>query len=66
MKFIFAIVFCVSFSNSLFAQKIVINEYAAIDKKAISIPDSLTKTTNNLSKYINNNFQTDAFNLITK
>ena len=59
MKFISAIVFYLSFSNSLSAQKVVINEYAAIDKKAISIPDSLTKTTANLSKYINNNFQTE-------
>ena len=59
MKFIFAIVFCVSFCNSLFAQKVVTNEFAAIDKKAISIPDSLTKTTANLSKYINENFQTE-------
>ena len=59
MKFIFAIVFCVSFSNSLFAQKVVTNEFAAIDKKGISIPDSLTKTTANLSKYINENFQTE-------
>ena len=59
MKFIFAIVFCVSFSNSLSAQKVVTNEFAAIDKKGISIPDSLTKTTANLSKYINENFQTE-------
>ena len=59
MKFISAIVFCVSFSNSLSAQKVVTNEFAAIDKKGISIPDSLTKTTANLSKYINENFQTE-------
>ena len=59
MKFISAIVFWILFSNSLSAQKIVINEYSAIDKKAIAIPDSLTKTTTNLSKYINDNFQTE-------
>ena len=59
MKFISAVVFCVSFSNSLSAQKVVTNEFAAIDKKGISIPDSLTKTTANLSKYINENFQTE-------
>ena len=59
MKFISAIIFLMSFSNSLSAQKVVVNEYAAIDKKAISIPDSLTKTTDNLSKYINDNFKTE-------
>ena len=59
MKFISAIIFLMSFFNSLSAQKVVVNEYAAIDKKAISIPDSLTKTTDNLSKYINDNFKTE-------
>ena len=59
MKFTYTTVFLILFSYSLFAQKVVVNEYAAIDKKAISIPDSLTKTTANLSKYINENFPTE-------
>ena len=59
MKPISYIVFLIWFSYDVYAQKVVVNEYTAIDKKAIFIPDSLTKTTGNLSKYINDNFLTE-------
>lgn len=36
-----------------------VNEYAAIDRKALSIPDSLTKSTEDIAKYISSNFSTD-------
>jgi hypothetical protein len=42
-----------------FAQKQNVNPYAAIDKKALQLPDSLTKTTNDLAKFISDNFQSD-------
>ena len=41
------------------AQKVVVNEYAAIDKKAGKIPDSLTANTARISDYINANFKTN-------
>lgn len=44
---------------NLFAQKSVINEYATIDKKALQISDSLTKTTEGIAGYITSNFNTD-------
>ena len=49
-------------SHSLQAQKkpvVVVNEYAATDKKALAIPDSLTKTTDNIAVYIKTNFTKD-------
>jgi hypothetical protein len=42
-----------------FAQKQNVNPYAAIDKKALQLPDSLTKTTTDLAKFISDNFQSD-------
>jgi predicted nucleic acid-binding Zn-ribbon protein len=41
------------------AQKVIVNEFAAIDKKALQIPDSLTVTTSGISRYITTNFTTD-------
>lgn len=41
------------------AQKAPINQYAAIDKKALQLPDSLSKSTDGISRYIKNNFKTD-------
>ena len=38
------------------AQKSVLNEYAATDKTALAIPDSLTASTQNIADYINRNF----------
>src|SRR4051812_30397830 len=42
-----------------FAQKPATNVYAAIDKKALQMPDSLTKTTSGMASYINSTFTTD-------
>lgn len=46
-------------TQSLAAQKIVVNEFAIIDSKALKLPDSLTKTTAGISEYITANFKTD-------
>jgi len=43
----------------LYSQKSATHEYTAIDKKARLLPDSLTGTTNNIAKYITQNFKTD-------
>lgn len=48
-------------SHSLSAQKNVvkvINPYAAIDKKALQIPDSSTRTTDGIARFITSNFET--------
>ncbi len=42
-----------------FAQKTTANEFAAVDKKALQLPDSLTKTTYQISSYITSNFVSD-------
>jgi hypothetical protein len=39
--------------------KSVTHEYTAIDKKALLLPDSLTRTTDNIAKYLAQNFKTD-------
>ncbi len=59
MKRAVATVSIILLSQILFAQKPVINEYAAIDKKALQLPDSLTKTTNDIAIYIKEKFNTD-------
>jgi hypothetical protein len=41
------------------AQKAIVNEFATIDTKALRLPDSLTRTTTDISKYIIANFKTD-------
>ena len=46
-------------TSVLSAQKIIVNEYLSIDKKAIKIPDSLTITTKGIADYINTNFKTN-------
>jgi len=43
----------------LFAQKVAVNEYASIDKKALQLPDSLAKTTVSIAAYMNLNFKTE-------
>ena len=45
--------------QTIFAQKATINEFSAIDKKALQLPDSLTKTTDLIASYITSNFSTD-------
>lgn len=62
MKSAKIILFLSLFTFTLFGQKAtktVVNPYAAIDKKALSLPDSLTKTTQEIADYINTNFTTD-------
>jgi len=46
-------------TQSLLAQNKTINEFVAIDKKALQLPESQTKTTDNISDYIKANFKTD-------
>jgi len=46
-------------SQSLFAQKPAVSEYAVVDKKALQLPDSLTVNTSGIASYINVNFTTD-------
>ena len=46
-------------AQTIFAQKGTWNEFNAIDKKALQLPDSLTKTTDQIAGYINSNFVTD-------
>lgn len=41
------------------SQKMNISNFSTIDAKALKIPDSLTKTTDGISKYIIQNFSTD-------
>jgi len=47
-------------TQTIFAQKTTSKEFAAIDKKALQLPDSLTKTTDQIAGYINSNFVTDS------
>lgn len=47
-------------SYGIFAQKTVVNPFAAIDKKALQLPDSLTNTTDQIAAYITANFRTDT------
>lgn len=43
-------------TNTIFAQKAILNEFSAIDKKALLLPDSMTKTTDLIANYITSNF----------
>jgi transglutaminase/protease-like cytokinesis protein 3 len=47
------------FVQTIFAQKPTVNIYATIDKKALQLPDSLTKTTDGIASYVTENFSTD-------
>ncbi len=59
MKFITTILLAVLFSHVSFSQKAVVNEFSAIDKKALLIPQNLTNTTDQIASYISSNFRTD-------
>ena len=59
MKQIKFILILTLIAQTIFAQKAAANEFAAIDKKALQLPDSLTKTTDQIAGYINSNFVTD-------
>ncbi len=41
------------------APAVLVNEYAAIDERALQLPDSLTRTTDAIARYITSNFTTD-------
>ena len=56
LKFLIFSFFLVQIS---LAQKAVVNEFATIDTKALRLPDSLSRTTTDISKYIIENFKTD-------
>jgi len=56
IKFIF---FLILITQTVFAQKTTVNEYAIVDKKALQLPDSLTNTTDQIAAYITSNFVTD-------
>ena len=58
MKNLKFIIFSFFLAQISLAQKAVVNEFAAIDTKALRLPDSLTRTTTDISKYIIENFKT--------
>ena len=47
-------------TQTVFAQRTTVNEFSSIDKKALQLPDSLTKTTDQIANYITSNFTTDS------
>jgi hypothetical protein len=59
MKLPFSLTAILLLSLSLSAQKPAVPEYAAVDKKALQLPDSLSKNTNDISGYIKANFKSD-------
>jgi hypothetical protein len=60
MKLIkFTLVF-ILVTQIIYAQKTIVNKFSEIDKKALQIPDSLTKNTNLIASYITTNFSTDS------
>lgn len=59
MKTINFILFLVVATQTVFAQKTTVNDYTTIDKKALLLADSLTKTTDQIANYITSNFTTD-------
>jgi hypothetical protein len=60
MKVINYLFLIVVSTQSIYAQKATMNEFAAIDKKALQIPDSLTKSTDLIANYIKYNFKGDT------
>lgn len=59
MKRVKLILLIILITQTIFAQKVTVTEYSAIDKKALQLPDSLTKTTDLIASYITSNFATD-------
>ena len=58
MRLIQYLIALILLTQTVQAQKVVANEFAATDKKALQIPDSLTVTTSGISKYMTTNFIT--------
>jgi hypothetical protein len=59
MKQVKLILLFILTTQTIFAQKVTVPEFSAIDKKALQLPDSLTKTTDLIASYITSNFATD-------
>lgn len=59
MKHIRFILFFIITTQTIFAQKGSVNEFASIDKKALQLPDSLSKTTKDIASFITANFTTN-------
>lgn len=59
MKPIKFILLLILTTQTIFAQKTTVNEYAIIDKKALQLPDLLSQTTEHIVAYITANFETD-------
>lgn len=60
MKLIKFILVFILVTQTIYAQKTIVNKFSEIDKKALQIPDSLTKNTNLIASYITANFSTDS------
>ena len=59
MNLIKLVILFILVTHTVFAQKTTVNEYAAIDKKVSQLPDSLTRTTDQIAGYITSNFASD-------
>lgn len=59
MRLIPLALFFIFTTQSILAQKLIKNEYATIDQKALLLPDSLTKTTDQIAAFVNSNFATE-------
>lgn len=59
MKSLNVTIALVLFSLALRAQKPIVNDFTGVDKKAILIPDSLTKSTTKIAGYVSANFSSD-------
>jgi hypothetical protein len=56
MKRVAFILILISLGLSAFSQKAVVNEYAAVDKKALQAPDSATTSTAGIARYMTATF----------
>lgn len=59
MRFLLSIAFLLISAHSVWAQKPVPENYAAIDRKALELPQSLAQNTDQIAGYINTHFKTD-------
>lgn len=59
MKHVKILILFILLIQTIFAQKNTVNEYSVIDKRALQIPDSLTKNTELIARYITANFTTE-------
>ena len=59
MKQARVIIILMLFTQAFFSQRAQANEYSAVNKKMLLIPDSLTETTVGIAGYVNLNFHVD-------